>query len=143
MDPIHAESNFAYHGLQTKSAGNNETDVIKGMAQTDQVKSLIRTFLEDIKFDRSSPFIKDHQMEVAVWQYFKSLNLGQKMENSVQRTLKLSVTFTHQAYTALPFDIRVLCAIQFLYMFLVDDVAEVFMSDLQAFGQKLGLEPLR
>ncbi|KAJ5876198.1 Trichodiene synthase [Penicillium soppii] len=122
MDPIHAESNLSYHGLRTKSAGNNETGVIKGMPQTDQVKSVIRIFLEDIKFDSSSPFIKDHQMDVAVWHYFKGLNLGQKMEKSVQRTLKLSVTFTYQAYTALPLGIRVLCVIQFLYMFLVDEL---------------------
>ncbi|KAJ5288149.1 hypothetical protein N7478_003835 [Penicillium angulare] len=135
MDPTLAESKLGYHGLPTKSTGNDGTAIIKGMAQTDQVKSLIRKFLEETNFDRSSPFIKDHQMAVAVWEHFKSLDLGPKMEKSVQKTLKLSVTFTHQAYTALPFEIRVLCAIQFLYMFLVDDVAEDFMSDLQAFGQ--------
>lgn len=136
MDPILAESKLGYHGLSTNSIGKNGTAVMKGMAQSDQVKSLIRTFLQETEFDRSSPFIKDHSMEVAVWRYFKALDLGSKMEKSVQKALKLSVTLTHQSYTALPFEIRVLCAIQCLYMFLVDDVAEDFMSDLQAFGQK-------
>jgi hypothetical protein len=137
MAVIHGESSFAYHGLPTKPMTQEKVqNQSSEMAQSDQVKSLIKAFLEDIKFDRTSPFIKDHKLEAAVWEYFKNLNLGEKTEKSVQRTLKLSVTLTHQAYTALPFEIRALCAIQFLYMFLVDDVAEEFMEDLQSFGQK-------
>lgn len=136
MDTFHAESSLAYQGFQPYYTYTNGTDICSGMAQTDEVKSLIRIFLEDINFDRRAPFIKDLRLETAVWQYFKGLGLGEETEKSVQRTLKLSVTFTHQAYTALPFEIRVICAIQFLYMFLVDDIADTFMADLEAFGQK-------
>ena len=120
------ETTFAYHGLQTTPDSS----------QTGQVKFLIKSFLEGVNFDRSTPFIKDHHLERAVWDYFKAQRFDEKTENAVKKTLKLSVTLTHQAYTDLPFDIRVLCAAQFLYMFLVDDIAEEFMDELQAFGQK-------
>lgn len=121
-----AETTFAYHGLPTSPQ----------MAQTDQVKFLIRTFLEGIQFDRTTPFLKDHELEQAVWKYFQGQSLDNKSMTAVRKTLKLSVTLTHQAYTAHPFKIKVLCAAQFLYMFLVDDIAEEFMVELQSFGQK-------
>lgn len=119
------ESTFAYHGLKTTQTTHAET-----------VKSLIHDFLEDIQFDRDLPFIKDHDLEAAVWTYFKSLNLGQKLESSVHSVLKISATLTHQAYTQLPFENKVLCTIQNLYMFLVDDIADEFMDELRCFGQK-------
>lgn len=129
MTVAYGESTFVYHGLQT--------DTSSQLAQTGQVKTLIKAFLEDVNFNRDSPFIKDKELEAAVWAYFKSLELGERTEKLVWRALKLSVTLTHQAYTPLPLEIRVLCASQFLYMFLVDDVADEFMEDLQSFGQKL------
>lgn len=120
------ETTFAYHGLKTAQPTHTET-----------VKSLIRDFLDDIQFDRNLPFIKDHDLEAAVWTYFKSLNMGKKLESSVQDVLKLSVTYTHQAYTQLPFENRVLCTIQNLYMFLVDDITDDdFMDELRCFSQK-------
>lgn len=125
MNFIGAESTFAYHGLETN-----------GTAHADVVKSLIKQFLESVKFDRSLPFIKDQELESAVWTYFKSLNMGAKIEEPVQKALKLSVTLTHQAYTNLPFENKVLCAVQILYMFLVDDIAELFIDDLRCFCQK-------
>ncbi|KGO75161.1 Trichodiene synthase [Penicillium italicum] len=128
MAPIEAESTFAYHGLETK-----------GVAHADVVKSLIKQFLESVRFDRSLPFIKDRELESAVWTYFKSLNMGAKTEASVHKALKLSVTLTHQAYTNLPFENKVLCAVQILYMFLVDDIAEHFMDDLRCFCQNFVL----
>lgn len=121
-----AETTFAYHGLPTSPE----------MAQTEQVKFLIKTFLEGIQFDRTTPFLKDHELERAVWEYFQRQDLNDKSMAAVRRTLKLSVTLTHQAYTTHPFEIKVLCAAQFLYMFLVDDIAEEFMEELQSFGQK-------
>ncbi|OJJ82330.1 uncharacterized protein ASPGLDRAFT_27185 [Aspergillus glaucus CBS 516.65] len=124
-----AETTFAYHGLPTSPQ----------MAQTDQVKFLIRTFLEGIQFDRTTPFLKDHELEQAVWKYFQGQSLDNKSMTAVRKTLKLSVTLTHQAYTAHPFEIKVLCAAQFLYMFLVDDIAEEFMVELQSFGQNFTL----
>lgn len=119
------ETTFAYHGLKTTQTTHAET-----------VKSLIHDFLEDIQFDRDLPFIKDHDLEAAVWTYFKSLNMGQKLESSVHSVLKISATLTHQAYTQLPFENKVLCTIQNLYMFLVDDIADEFMDELRCFGQK-------
>lgn len=136
MDPILAESKLAYHGLQMTSTNTNGTGVDTGRAQTDEIKSLIRTFLGDIGFDRSIHVVKDHEMKIAVWQYFQNLGLGEKNEKSVQQTLNPSVNFAYHGYTSLPFQVRVLGAIQFLYMFLVDDVAEEFIEELQAFGQK-------
>lgn len=127
MASIQAESTFAYHGLQTQT---------HGLAHDKAVKYLIKEFLESINFDRSLPFTKDRELESAVWTYFKSLNMGQEAETAVQKVLKLSVTLTHQAYTLLPFENKVLCATQILYMFLVDDIAEEFMEDLRYFGQK-------
>lgn len=136
MDPILAESTLAYYGLRMTSTDTDGTGVNPGRAQTDEIKSLIRTFLEDIGFDRSIHVVKDHGMKIAVWQYFQSLDLGEKNEKSVQQTLDPSVNFAYHGYTSLPFQVRVLGAIQFLYMFLVDDVAEEFIEELQAFGQK-------
>lgn len=125
MTSLQAESTFAYHGLETN-----------GIAHAEVVKSLIKQFLESVHFDRNLPFIKDRELESAVWTYFKSLNMGAKTEEVVQKALKLSVTLTHQAYTNLPFENKVLCAVQILYMFLVDDIAEYFMDDLRCFCQK-------
>lgn len=125
MSPVRAESTFAYHGLDT----GESTD-------TDVVKSLVKSFLEEVKFDRSMPLIKDPELEAAVWTYFKSQNLGQKTEKAVHDVLKLSVTLTLQAYTSLPFENKVLCAVQFLYMFLVDDIAPSFLEELRFFCQK-------
>ncbi|KAJ5517633.1 hypothetical protein N7453_000055 [Penicillium expansum] len=139
MDPILAESTLAYHGLRVKSTNTDGSGVDSGKAQTDQIKPLIRTFLEDIGFDRTVHVIQDHEMTTAVWQYFQSLELGEKTEKSVQQTLHPSVNFSYHGYTTLPFQVRVLAAIQFLYMFLVDDVAEEFIEDLQAFGQNFVL----
>ncbi|KAJ5976488.1 hypothetical protein N7481_010195 [Penicillium waksmanii] len=99
-------------------------------AQVDQIKQQIRTFLQDFKFYRNCPFLKDLELEVAVWNYFQNLELGET-EKSVRRTLQISVTFTEQAYTALHFKVKVVCAIQSLYMFLIDDIADNFMEDLQ------------
>ncbi|KAJ5500834.1 hypothetical protein N7463_008084 [Penicillium fimorum] len=137
MDPVLAESKLACPGLQmTSSDGDNDhMGVNSERAQTDQIKSLIRVFLEDIGFDNTIVVIKDHEMRSAVWQYFKSLDLGENTEESAQQTLDPSVNFAYMGYTSLPFQVRVLAAIQFLYMFLVDDVAEEFIQDLQAFGQ--------
>lgn len=125
MGSIQAESTFAYHGLETNS-----------MAHADAVKSLIKQFLEAVNFDRSLPFIKDRDLESAVWTYFKSLNMGPETEEAVHKALKLSVTLTHQAYTNLPFENQVVCATQTLYMFLVDDIADHFMDELRHFCQK-------
>ncbi|KAJ5792853.1 uncharacterized protein N7503_008831 [Penicillium pulvis] len=128
MSPVRAESTFAYHGLDT----GESTD-------TDVVKSLIRNFLEKVNFDRSMPLIKDLELEEAVWTYFKSQNLGQETEKAVRGVLKLSVTLTLQAYTSLHFENKVLCAIQFLYMFLVDDIAPSFLEELRFFCQNFTL----
>lgn len=136
MDPVLAESKLAYHGLQMKSTDTDGTGVNPGRAQTDQIKPLLKTFLEDIDFDRSIRVTNDHEMRSAVWQYFKSLDLAEKTERSVERSLDPSVNFACHGFTTLPFQVRVLCAIQFLYMFLLDDVAEEFIEELQAFGQK-------
>ncbi|OQE35326.1 hypothetical protein PENCOP_c013G07251 [Penicillium coprophilum] len=115
MDPNFAESKLAYHGLQLKSNDADGTGVDTGMAQTDQIKALIRTFLEEIGFDRSIAVIKDHEMRIAVWQHFKNLGLGEKTEKSVQQTLDPSVNFAKMGYTSLPF------------------------QDFQAFGQRFAL----
>ncbi|OQE29324.1 hypothetical protein PENFLA_c004G03934 [Penicillium flavigenum] len=128
MSPIRAESTFAYHGLGT----GESTD-------TGVVKLLIKKFLEEVGFDRRVPLIKDPELEAAVWAYFKSQNLGQKTEKSVHDVLKLSITLTLQAYTALPFENKVLCAVQFLYMFLVDDIAPLFLEELRSFCQNFTL----
>ncbi|KAK2764571.1 hypothetical protein FQN54_009266 [Arachnomyces sp. PD_36] len=128
MATIQAESNFAYHGLQTDS-----------LAHGDAVKYIIKEYLEGINFDRSLPATRDLELESAVLTYFKSLNLGKKMEASVQKVLKLSATLAHRSYNSLPFENKVLCAVQFLYMFLVDDIAEEFMEDLRYFGQNFTL----
>ncbi|OQE82748.1 hypothetical protein PENNAL_c0035G00775 [Penicillium nalgiovense] len=142
MDSLLAETQFIYHGFPTKST-DTETCVDSGKAQdgkaeaeADRIKSLVRTFLEDIGFDRSIRINKDHEMKVAVWQHFKSLDLGEKIENSIQKTLDPSVDTAYHGYTSLPFQVRVLAAIQFMYMFLLDDVAVEFLEDLEAFGQK-------
>lgn len=126
MATVMVETTFAYNGLPTSPQ----------MAQKDQVKFLIKSFLEGIQFDRTTPFLKDHGLEQAVWEYFQGQIIDNKSLTAVRKTLKLSVTLTHQAYTAHPFEIKVLCAVQFLYMFLVDDIAEEFMVELQSFGQK-------
>ncbi|KAJ5165665.1 uncharacterized protein N7500_007495 [Penicillium coprophilum] len=139
MDPNLAESQLAYHGLQLKSNDMDGTGVDTGLAQTDQIKALIRTFLEDIDFDRSIAVIQDPEMRIAVWQHFRNLGLGEKTEKSVQQTLDPSVNFAKMGYTSLPFQVRVLAAIQFLYMFLVDDVADECIEDFQAFGQRFTL----
>ncbi|RJE22101.1 Trichodiene synthase TRI5 [Aspergillus sclerotialis] len=128
MGSIQAESIFAYHGLETNS-----------VPQTEAVKSLIKQYLESVGFDRKSPFIKDRELESAVWIYFKSLNMGAKTEAAVRKALKLSVTTAHQIYTNLPFENRVFCAVQILYMFLVDDIAECFMDELRCFCQNFSL----
>ncbi|CAI7600592.1 unnamed protein product [Penicillium glandicola] len=138
MDPVLAESKLAYHGIQIKSTDTNGT-VHSERAQPDQIKSLIRTFLEDIKFDRSIVMSEDPEMKMAVWQYFKGLDSGEKTEKSIQQIFEPPVNFAYMAYTSLPSQVRVVCAIQFVYMFLVDDVAEEFMEDLQTFGQKFAL----
>lgn len=147
MDSLLAETQFIYHGFPTKST-DTETCVDSGKAQdgkaqdekaeaeADRIKSLVRTFLEDIGFDRSIRINKDHEMKVAVWQHFKSLDLGEKIENSIQKTLDPSVDTAYHGYTSLPFQVRVLAAIRFMYMFLLDDVAVEFLEDLEAFGQK-------
>lgn len=127
MSTVRAESTFAYHGLDTVKFTDTETEV---------VKSLIKNFLEDVKFDRAKPLIKDPELEAAVWTYFKSQNLGQKTEKAVHDVLKLSTTLTLQAYTSLPFENKVLCAVQCLYMFLVDDIALSFLEELRHFCQK-------
>jgi hypothetical protein len=62
--------------------------------------------------------------------------MGAKTEEAVHKALKLSVTLTCQAYTNLPFENQVLCAVQILYMFLVDDIADHFMDELRHFCQK-------
>ncbi|CAG8109680.1 unnamed protein product [Penicillium nalgiovense] len=138
MDSLLAETQFIYHGFPTKST-DTETCVDSGKAQdekaeaeADRIKSLVRTFLEDIGFDRSIRINKDHEMKVAVWQHFKSLDLGEKIENSIQKTLDPSVDTAYHGYTSLPFQVRVLAAIQFMYMFLLDDVAVEFLEDLEA-----------
>ncbi|PLB39848.1 terpenoid synthase [Aspergillus candidus] len=124
MKSIQVESAFSYHGLEINKA--NHTEV---------VKSLIRNFLDDVQFDRSLPFLKDHELDVATWTYFKSLNLGPRNERAVEKVLKLSSTLVQQSYTSLPFEIRVICTIQVVYMFLVDDIADDFMEELRCFGQ--------
>ncbi|CAI7571604.1 unnamed protein product [Penicillium viridicatum] len=139
MDPILAESKLAYHGLRMTSTDPVRTGVNPARARTDQTKSLIKTFLEDIGFDRSIRVVKDNEMKIAVWQYFQSLDLGEKNEKSVHQTLVSSLNFAYHGYTSLPFQVRVLGAIRFLYMFLVDDVAEEFIEELQAFGQNFAL----
>ncbi|PYI22627.1 terpenoid synthase [Aspergillus japonicus CBS 114.51] len=122
------ESTFGYHGLD-----------INGPPEVDIVKGLIKDFLEAARFDRNTPSSKDTELEAAVWKYFKSLNLGQKLEAAVQKVLKLSTTLTHQAYTSLAFENQVLCAVQFLYMFLVDDAAPLFLNELRCFCQNFTL----
>lgn len=62
--------------------------------------------------------------------------MGAKMEQAVQKALKISVTSAHQAYTLLPFENKVLCAVHIVYMFLIDDIAESFLDDLRFFCQK-------
>lgn len=106
------------------------------MAHADAVKSLIKQFLKAVHFDRDLPFIKDRNIESAVWAYFKSLNMGAKTEEAVHKALTLSVTAACQIYTNLPFENQVLCAVQALYMFLVDDIANDFMDELRHFCQK-------
>ncbi|KAK2811179.1 hypothetical protein FQN50_002276 [Emmonsiellopsis sp. PD_5] len=128
---IQAEKIFSYYGLETDPPSSLNGKVDNGLAQAQAVKSLIKSFLEDVGFDRDTPFIKDHDLEAAVWDYFKNLGMGEDTEKSVQKVLKLSVT----AYTSLPFDNKVTCATQLLYMFLVDDIADVFMEELRCFGQ--------
>ncbi|RAH66275.1 terpenoid synthase [Aspergillus aculeatinus CBS 121060] len=124
MSSTEEESTFGYHGLD-----------INGPPQVDVVRGLIKDFLEATRFERTTPSSKDKELEAAVWKYFKSLNLGPKLEAAVQKVLKMSTTFTHQAYTSLPFENQVLCAVQFLYMFLVDDAAPLFMNELRCFCQ--------
>ncbi|CAP96367.1 Trichodiene synthase [Penicillium chrysogenum] len=136
MDTNLAESKLAYHGLETKSTGTDGISENSGKAEAGQVKSLIRTFLEDIGFDRSIRVVKDDEMKDAVLRYFKSLDGGEEIEKSIQNTLHASLNYAYHGYTSLPFQVRVLVAIQFVYMFIVDDVAEEFIEDLQAFGQR-------
>ncbi|GAB1215637.1 hypothetical protein ATERTT37_004829 [Aspergillus terreus] len=133
MATLQGESTIGYHGLETQTP-----DAAK-IAQIEQVKITIKKFLDDIQFDRSTPFIKDRGLEAAVWDYFLSLSMGQDIESKVHKRLKLSVTLIHQAYTSLPFDIKVACSAQVLYMFLVDDIAEDFIGDLQIFNQNFVL----
>ncbi|KAI2786537.1 hypothetical protein POX_g08923 [Penicillium oxalicum] len=128
MSSVRPESAFVYHGLDT----GESTD-------KDVIKSLIKSFLEGVDFDRHAPLVKDSELEVAVWAYFKSQNLGPKIEKAVHRVLKLSVTLTLNAYKSLPFENKVLCAIQFLYMFLVDDIALSFLDELRSFCQNFAL----
>lgn len=100
---VRGKSTFTYHGLPTSGLCPDDASGIPSeIAQADQVKILIKDFLENINFDCSSPFIKDRGLESAVWDYLNSRGVGEKTETSVRRTLKLSVTYTHQAYTALP-----------------------------------------
>ncbi|KAI9368844.1 terpenoid synthase [Aspergillus egyptiacus] len=127
MPSLEPESTFAYHGLETET---------NGVAHAEAVKALIKQYLDAVHFDRSLPFIKDRDLEAAMWTYFTSLNMGARTEASVKKALKLSATLTHQAYTNLPFDNKVACAVQILYMFLVDDIAEDFMDELRCFCQK-------
>ncbi|KAF7715295.1 Trichodiene synthase [Penicillium ucsense] len=128
MSDIHPESAFAYHGLDTGQTSDR-----------DVIKSLIKSFLEDVNFDRHGPLVIDAELEAAVWAYFKSQNLGQKVDEAVRSVLKLSVTLTINAYQSLPFENKVLCAIQFLYMFLVDDIAISFIEELRSFCQNFTL----
>jgi hypothetical protein len=74
MGSIHAESTFVYHGLETN-----------GLAHVEVVKSLIKALLEDVYFDRSLPFLKDHGLESAVWTYSKRLNMGAKNDEAVAK----------------------------------------------------------
>jgi hypothetical protein len=133
MATIQGETIFAYHGLETRTPSSVKVSHVV------QVKSLIKDYLEGVQFDRRTPFLKDHDLEEVVWDYFKSLNMGEQIEVLVKKKLKLSVTFVHQAYTSLPFEIRVMCSTLGVYMFLVEDVAEEFMEGLQHFGQKYAL----
>lgn len=130
MATLQGESTIGYHGLETQTP-----DAAKS-AQIEQVQIIIKKFLDDIQFDRSTPFIKNRDLEVAVWDYFSNLFMGQDIERKVQKRLKISVTSIHQAYTSLPFDIKVASSAHVLYMFLVDDIAEEFIEDLQIFNQK-------
>ena len=136
MDTKLVESKLAYHGLETKSTSTDRISGNSGKAEAGQVKPLIRTFLEDIGFDRSIRVVKDDEMKDAVLRYFRSLDGGEEIEKSIQNTLHASLNYAYHGYTGLPFQVRVLVAIQFVYMFIVDDVAEEFMEDLQAFGQR-------
>ncbi|KAE8384121.1 terpenoid synthase [Aspergillus alliaceus] len=133
MATVSAESLFAYHGLETK------TPEAAKPAHLEQVKLIIKEFLHAIQFNRNTPFIKDHDLEAAVQNYFLGLCMGEHIEKKVQKTVKLSVTLIHQAYTSLPFEIKVACSAQVLYMFLVDDIAEEFMEDLETFSQNFVL----
>ncbi|KAE8419460.1 Trichodiene synthase-domain-containing protein [Aspergillus pseudocaelatus] len=103
--------------------------------QVMQIKHLVKEYLESIQFGANTPYFKDQALEETVWGYFHSLNMGEKIERSLQKMLKITVTFVHQAYTSLPFEIKIQCSIQGLYMFLVDDATEEFTEDLQQFGQ--------
>lgn len=62
--------------------------------------------------------------------------MGKEIEEAVLAKVNVGVTYTQQTYTCLPFEIRVCCAIMFLHMFLLDDLADGFMEDLEAFSQK-------
>ncbi|OJJ97243.1 hypothetical protein ASPACDRAFT_62922 [Aspergillus aculeatus ATCC 16872] len=123
------ESTLGYHGL----------DINRPPAEVDIVKGLIKNFLEAAQFDRNTPFARDKELETAVWTYFKSLNLGAKLDAAVQQLLQLATIVTHQAYISLPFENQVLCAIQAVYMFLVDDAAPMFMTELRHFCQNFTL----
>ncbi|KAJ5465601.1 terpenoid synthase [Penicillium desertorum] len=130
---VTTDSMFNYHGVNTQTATPSQAST--KLAHVNEVKELIRQFLEDIQFDRTTPFAKDHELEAAVWNYITSRNMGKETEAAFLAKLKLGVTYVQQTYTFLPFDIRVCCGIHFLYMFLVDDIADGFMEDLQAFNQ--------
>ncbi|KAE8356667.1 terpenoid synthase [Aspergillus coremiiformis] len=127
------ESSFAYHGLETLPPPS-----VKG-SHAMQVKTLVKDYLEGIHFDTKTPFLKDHDLEEAVWSYVKNLDMGEQVERLALKKLKITVTLSHQTYTSFPFELKVPCAIQGLYMFLIEDSTPEMIEDLQHFGQNFVL----
>ncbi|KAJ5471484.1 hypothetical protein N7530_008841 [Penicillium desertorum] len=82
MTSAYSERTFAHHWLHTNASSQ--------VVEIDQVKWLIKAFLEDVKFNPDSPFIKDKELETAVWSYSKNRELGEKTEKLVPRTLGTS-----------------------------------------------------
>ncbi|KAE8140781.1 Trichodiene synthase-domain-containing protein [Aspergillus pseudotamarii] len=99
---------FAYYGFPPSSTKD---------FQVMQIKYLVKKYLESIHFDANTPYFKDEALEETVWGYFQSLNMGEKIERSSQKMLKITG----------------------LYMFLLDDVTEEFTEGLQQFGQNLSI----
>ncbi|KAI9035199.1 Trichodiene synthase [Aspergillus affinis] len=128
MSGIQEESVFGFDGLSMAETHHIEA-----------VKELIKGFLENVEFDRSRSPPKSPPLEFVVWVYFRNLNLGEEIERAVHKVILLSVTLTNHSYASLPFENKVLCAIQFVFMFLVDDIAPVFMEELRFFCQNFVL----